>query len=90
MHLMQVSQGSPGVSDALQPGTELVCAGYALYGSATMVVISLGKECGVHGFMLDPVSKLAYKLLAHSMVIHFILCWLAATSTTTTVTATGP
>jgi fructose-1,6-bisphosphatase I len=29
-----------------------VAAGYALYGSATMIVISHGH--GVHGFMLDP------------------------------------
>ena len=50
-----VASGVPaGVSDALQPGRQLVAAGYALYGSATMMVISLGS--GVHGFMLDPVS----------------------------------
>lgn len=34
-------------------GREIVAAGYALYGSATMMVISLGGE--VNGFMLDPV-----------------------------------
>jgi len=39
-------------ADALQPGRQCVAAGYALYGSATMMVISLG--AGVHGFMLDP------------------------------------
>jgi len=39
-------------TDALQPGRQCVAAGYALYGSATMMVISLGS--GVHGFMLDP------------------------------------
>ncbi|OQR76105.1 fructose-1 [Tropilaelaps mercedesae] len=39
--------------DALQSGRELVCAGYALYGSATMVVLGL-KGTGVNGFMLDP------------------------------------
>jgi len=39
-------------SDALQPGRKCVAAGYALYGSATMMVISVGT--GVHGFMLDP------------------------------------
>jgi len=50
----KVSEGAPGLADALQPGTQLVCAGYALYGSATMVVISTSKESGVHGFMLDP------------------------------------
>lgn len=40
-------------SDALQPGRQLVCAGYALYGSATMVVLGLPGS-GVNGFMLDP------------------------------------
>jgi len=39
-------------ADALQPGRKCVAAGYGLYGSATMMVISLG--AGVHGFMLDP------------------------------------
>jgi len=34
----------------------MVAAGYALYGSATMMVLSLGKGSGVNGFMLDPVS----------------------------------
>ncbi|CAH8627426.1 unnamed protein product [Heterobilharzia americana] len=37
---------------ALQPGRQTVAAGYALYGSATMLVLSLGT--GVHGFTLDP------------------------------------
>lgn len=46
--------GEPTESDALQPGRELVAAGYALYGSATMVVLSLGKGKGVSGFMYDP------------------------------------
>lgn len=40
------------VNDCLKPGTELVAAGYALYGSATMVVLSTGN--GVNGFMYDP------------------------------------
>jgi len=40
------------VADALQPGRQCVAAGYALYGSATMMVISTGD--GVNGFMLDP------------------------------------
>uniref|UniRef100_A0A8D8M6D2 Fructose-1,6-bisphosphatase isozyme 2 n=1 Tax=Cacopsylla melanoneura TaxID=428564 RepID=A0A8D8M6D2_9HEMI len=40
--------------DALQKGSEMVAGGYALYGSATMVVLSVGKGQGVHGFMLDP------------------------------------
>lgn len=42
-------------SAALQPGNQIVAAGYVLYGSATMFVLSLGKGKGVNGFMLDPV-----------------------------------
>lgn len=45
-------KSTPGLQDALQPGNKLVAAGYALYGSATMMVLSLGQ--GVNGFMLDP------------------------------------
>jgi len=46
------SAGIPTVEDALKPGRKLVAAGYALYGSATALVLSTGH--GVHGFMLDP------------------------------------
>lgn len=42
----------PTPSDALQPGRKQVAAGYALYGSATAIVISLGN--GVNGFTYDP------------------------------------
>ena len=38
--------------DVLNPGRELVAAGYALYGAATMVVLSTGNN--VNGFILDP------------------------------------
>ncbi|KAG0420855.1 hypothetical protein HPB47_003239 [Ixodes persulcatus] len=48
----RTSSGEPSAKDALQTGRNVVCAGYALYGSATMVVLSLGG--GVNGFMLDP------------------------------------
>jgi fructose-1,6-bisphosphatase I len=37
---------------ALQPGSRLLAAGYAVYGSATTLVLSTGN--GVHGFTLDP------------------------------------
>lgn len=40
------------VADFLQPGVQQVCAGYAIYGPATMLVLTLGK--GVYGFTLDP------------------------------------
>ncbi|XP_055301210.1 fructose-1,6-bisphosphatase 1 [Sitodiplosis mosellana] len=50
----KVSEGEPTVQDALQPGNKMVAAGYALYGSATMLVIALGEGTGVNGFTYDP------------------------------------
>jgi fructose-1,6-bisphosphatase I len=44
----------PTVKDFLQPGAKQVCAGYALYGSSTMIVMSTGQ--GVNGFTLDQNS----------------------------------
>ena len=41
----------PTVADFLQPGAQQVCAGYAIYGPTTMLVLTLGR--GVHGFTLD-------------------------------------
>lgn len=49
----------PCEKDSLQPGRNLVAAGYALYGSATMIVLSTGQ--GVNCFMLDPVRKFFFK-----------------------------
>jgi fructose-1,6-bisphosphatase I / sedoheptulose-1,7-bisphosphatase len=47
---------APGVDatarDFLQPGAAQVCAGYALYGPATVLVLTVGR--GVHAFTLDP------------------------------------
>jgi fructose-1,6-bisphosphatase I/sedoheptulose-1,7-bisphosphatase len=55
----------PGVdandADFLQPGAQQVCAGYAIYGPATMLVLSVGT--GVHGFTLDP--QLGEFILTH-------------------------
>uniref|UniRef100_A0A914VVG9 fructose-bisphosphatase n=1 Tax=Plectus sambesii TaxID=2011161 RepID=A0A914VVG9_9BILA len=48
----KTSEGDVAMSDVLQSGRKMVAAGYALYGSATMVVLSTGH--GVNGFMLDP------------------------------------
>ncbi|XP_016331956.1 fructose-1,6-bisphosphatase isozyme 2-like isoform X1 [Sinocyclocheilus anshuiensis] len=48
----ETSEGEPTDKDALQPGNQIVCAGYALYGSATLVALSTG--AGVNFFMLDP------------------------------------
>lgn len=47
------SSSSDGeTKDLLQPGKDLVCAGYIIYGSSTMFVYSTGN--GVNGFTLDP------------------------------------
>ncbi|KAJ8391708.1 hypothetical protein AAFF_G00086580 [Aldrovandia affinis] len=48
----KVTDDEPNEKDALQPGRNLVASGYALYGSATMLVLSTGQ--GVNCFMLDP------------------------------------
>ncbi len=41
----------PSAEDFLQPGSQQLCAGYAIYGATTMLVLSIGR--GVHGFTLD-------------------------------------
>ena len=52
---------NPIAADFLQPGTKQVCAGYALYGPATMLVITSGH--GVNGFTLD--SDIGEFILTH-------------------------
>jgi fructose-1,6-bisphosphatase len=42
---------APVAADFLQPGTQQLCAGYAIYGPTTMLVLTLGR--GVHAFTLD-------------------------------------
>jgi len=42
---------APTTQDFLQPGVGQVCAGYAIYGSSTMLVLTTGH--GVNGFTLD-------------------------------------
>ncbi len=49
----RISEDGPGtLEDFLQPGRNLVAAGYIAYGSSTMLVYTTGH--GVHGFTLDP------------------------------------
>jgi fructose-1,6-bisphosphatase I / sedoheptulose-1,7-bisphosphatase len=58
----------PGVDaeaeDFLQAGVEQVCAGYAIYGPSTMLVLTVGR--GVHGFTLDP--RLGEFILTHPSI----------------------
>ena len=42
----------PATEAFLQPGTQQLAAGFALYGPTSMIVITLG--AGVHGFTLEP------------------------------------
>jgi fructose-1,6-bisphosphatase I len=51
-------------SDALQPGANLVAAGYFIYGSSTMMVYTTGN--GVHGFTLYP--SVGEFLLSHDNI----------------------
>ncbi len=51
----------PAPEDFLQPGTQQVCAGYAIYGPNTMLVLTTGQ--GVNGFTLD--RSLGEFLLTH-------------------------
>jgi fructose-1,6-bisphosphatase len=49
--LKHTGPDAPATGDFLQPGTEQVAAGYAIYGPATMLVLTVGR--GTHGFTLD-------------------------------------
>lgn len=53
-----------GPTDLLQPGRQLVAAGYVIYGSSTMFVYTAGH--GVHGFTLDP--SIGEFLLSHENI----------------------
>ena len=44
--------GAGTMEDLLQPGSDIVAAGYVIYGSSNMLVYSAGD--GVHGFTYDP------------------------------------
>lgn len=51
--ILKAPSGTATVSagDFLQPGTQQVAAGYAIYGPVAMIVLTVGD--GVHGFTLD-------------------------------------
>jgi fructose-1,6-bisphosphatase I len=48
----KTESGKATMDDFLQPGRNLVAAGYVIYGSSTMLVYTTGS--GVNGFTLDP------------------------------------
>jgi fructose-1,6-bisphosphatase I len=52
IHRRRTEGDGPGtMEDLLQPGRDIVCAGYTIYGSSNMLVYSMGDS--VHGFTLD-------------------------------------
>jgi len=55
----------PSNGDFLQPGREQVAAGYAIYGPATMLVMTVGK--GTHGFTLD--REIGNFILTHPSLV---------------------
>ena len=61
VHRRVTPEGEGGEADFLQPGHRQVCAGYVLYGTSTMLVMTTGQ--GVHGFTLDP--SIGEFLLSH-------------------------
>jgi fructose-1,6-bisphosphatase I len=56
--------GPSSLADVLQPGRQLVAAGFVLYGPSTMLVYSAGD--GVHGFTLE--TTLGEFLLSHPYI----------------------
>lgn len=53
--IMKCEDSDVGEHSFLQPGVKQVCAGYCLYSSASMLVLTLGH--GVDGFTLDAASS---------------------------------
>jgi fructose-1,6-bisphosphatase I len=46
--------GKGTVEDFIRPGTDMIAAGYCLYSSSTIMVLSLGTSYGVRAFTIDP------------------------------------
>jgi len=60
--IYQVPEGSTGtVQDVLRPGSEMVAAGYTMYGSSANLVLTTGQ--GVNGYTLD--NALGEFILTH-------------------------
>ncbi len=59
--VLKAPNSQPELADFLQAGTQQICAGYALYGTSTMLVLTTGN--GVNGFTLD--KKTNTFLLTH-------------------------
>eukprot|EP00040_Diaphanoeca_grandis_P035884 m.226760 g.226760 ORF g.226760 m.226760 type:complete len:899 (-) comp33501_c7_seq2:233-2929(-) len=49
-----LDSANPTVEDCLQNGNKMICAGYVLYSSSVIMVVSTGLDKGVHSFTIDP------------------------------------
>ncbi|KAG6897575.1 hypothetical protein C0992_000163 [Termitomyces sp. T32_za158] len=69
--IYKVQPGSKGtVEDVLRPGSEMVAAGYTMYGSSANLVLSTGH--GVNGYTLD--ASLGEFILTHPNVRFIVSC----------------
>lgn len=63
--IYMLKEGSAGtINDVLQPGRNMIAAGYCMYGSSCTLVLSTGT--GVNGFTLDP--SLGEFILTHPKI----------------------
>lgn len=60
----KTTEGPGTLADCLQPGRDIIVAGYIIYGSSTMLVYTSGS--GVYGFTLDP--NIGEFLLSHNKI----------------------
>lgn len=65
--VLKSAQQQPTLHDFLQAGNQQICAGYALYGTSTMVVFTVGN--GVHGFTLDTKTGVFYLTHLHMQIL---------------------
>jgi len=65
--ILKSANSHPVLADFLQPGSAQVCAGYALYGTSTMLVLTTGN--GVNGFTLDTDSGEFYLTHASMQIV---------------------
>jgi len=66
VYLRRTVRGLSTIEDFLQPGRNLVAAGYVLYGSSTVLVYTTGY--GVNGFTLEP--SVGSFILSHPDMIY--------------------
>lgn len=64
--VLKSANSQPVLADFLQPGKAQICAGYALYGTSTMLVFTTGN--GVNGFTLDAKSGVFYLTHANMQI----------------------